>query len=197
MCLQSLKPRGQVKTYQCFSGIFLHRSCLLHLSDPSDLTKENNYFTSRAKISIITYVHVHGVSNEVAWRVSLVPRPLYRAFILAFPCILIPQTRCHSALGIPIPKSRLPQMGARSRLLTPLRGNMWGRGACWCGTINVNMLWGIWAHLYIQRHSPRYSGERRLLWTVAGNVSGSPTMLSWIGTRYCIFNGSHVYLWSS
>lgn len=58
MCLRSLKPRGQVKTYQCFSGIFLHRSCLLHLSDPSDLTEENNYFTSRAKISIITNVPV-------------------------------------------------------------------------------------------------------------------------------------------
>lgn len=132
----------------------------------------------------------HGVSNEVAWRVSLVPRPLYRAFIPPGVLSCIPQTRCHSVLGIPIPKSRLPQMGAWNRLLTPLAGNMWGRGACWCGTINVNMLRGIWAHLYIQRHFPRYSGERGPLWKVAGNVSGSPTMLSWIGTRYCIFNGS-------
>lgn len=96
MWLQSSKPRGQVKTYQCFSGIFLHRSCLLHLSDPSDLTEENNYFTSRAKISIITNVPVCVTwimewSNEVAWRVSLVPRPLYRAFI---PCASV---HSHSA----------------------------------------------------------------------------------------------------
>ena len=152
MWLQSLKPRGQVKTYQCFSGIFLHRSCLRHLSDPSDLTEENNYFTSRAKISIITNVPVcvtwimecrmkwHDVS---AWCPDLYTGPLSPVL----PCILIPQTRCHSVLGIPIPKSRLPQMRAWNRLLTPLRGNMWSRGACWCGTINVNLLRGIWAHL--------------------------------------------------
>ena len=91
---QSLKPRGQVKTYQCFSGIFLHRSCLLHLSDPSDLTEENNYFTSRAKISIITNVPVcvtwimecrmkwHDVSAKCPdlYTGPLSPRACFRAF---------------------------------------------------------------------------------------------------------------------
>lgn len=46
------------------------------------------------------------------------------------------------------------------------------------------------AFIYTTSFSTLFPGERGPLWTVAGNVSGSPTMLSWIGTRYCIFNGS-------
>ena len=46
------------------------------------------------------------------------------------------------------------------------------------------------AFIYTTSFSTVFRSRMGLLWMVAGNVSGSPTMLSWIGTRYCIFNGS-------
>ena len=130
------------------------------------------------------------MSNEVAWRVSLVPRPLYRAFI--------PRASVHYRSADPMsqrfghPHSQIPTSsdGSVEQVTYPLAREYVGQGRLLMRDYKCEHVTRyLSAFIYTTSFSTVFRWEG-LLWTVAGNVSGSPTMLSWIGTRYCIFNGS-------